>query len=129
MTAKFKYEKLTGTIINTFYEVYNYLGYGFLESVYENALKFRLMDRDLEVKQQFPIPVYDEKRRQIGDFRADLYVENKVLLELKTAREISDIHKAQLLNYLKATNIEVGLLLNFGPEAKFRRLLFTNDKK
>lgn len=124
----FKYGDLTEKIIGVFFAVYNELGYGFLESVYEEAMCIALLDAGLKVERQFPTPVWF-RGRQIGDFRADLLIEGKVLIELKSARAIDPSHEAQLLNYLRATTIEVGLLLNFGPKAQFRRLAFENERK
>lgn len=123
-----KHENLTGEIIKSFYKVYNELGYGFLEKVYENALALELMAAGLRVQRQQPTPVY-YFGRQVGDYYADLVVENLVIIELKCAEGICDAFEAQLLNYLKATEVEVGLLLNFGPKPEFRRKVFTNDKK
>jgi GxxExxY protein len=87
-----------------------------------------LLDSGLKVERQFPTPVWF-RGRQIGDFRADLLIEGKVLVELKSAKAIDPSHEAQLLNYLRATEIEVGLLFNFGPKAQFRRLAFENERK
>lgn len=120
---KYKYQKLTRTIIKGYYEVYNDLGSGFLESVYENALKKVLYDYGLTVNSQFPIDVYF-RGRKVGEFKADLIVENKVLIELKSVSMLLPVHKAQLINYLKATNIEIGLLMNFGDEPEFKRYIF-----
>jgi len=119
-----KHADLTDVIIGTFYEVYNELGHGFLESVYENSLAIALRSEGLEVFQQVAIPVYF-RGSQVGDFCADLLVDRRVILELKAARAIDPSHVAQLLNYLKATEIEVGLLLNFGPRPNFKRLAFS----
>ena len=120
------YEEITKIIIECFYKVYNTLGYGFLEKVYENAMFYELTKNNLEVKQQFPISVYYEDVI-IGEYFADLLVENKIIIELKSTTELSSAYEAQLMNYLKATNINVGLLMNFGKEAKYRR--FVNTKK
>jgi GxxExxY protein len=122
------HEELTKEIIGAFYRVYNTLGYGFLEKVYENALKIRLEGLGLTVEQQKPIRVYFEGQC-VGEYFADLLVNGLVILELKTADKISPFHESQLLHYLKATDIEVGLLLNFGPQPNFKRLLFTNNHK
>lgn len=122
------HENLTGQIIKAFYSVYNELGYGFLEKVYENALALELESMDLRVGRQRPLKVY-YIGRQVGDYYADLVVEGLVIIELKCAETLCEAHEAQLLNYLKATEIEVGLLLNFGPKPAFRRKIFTNDKK
>jgi GxxExxY protein len=101
---------------------------GFLESVYEEALLFALEAAGLRVARQVPVPVWF-RGHKVGDFFADLLVENKVILELKTARNIDSAHEAQLLHYLKATIFEVGLILNFGPRPQFRRLLLDNEQK
>jgi GxxExxY protein len=123
-----KHENLTGQIINAFYKVYNELGYGFLEKVYEKALAIELESMGLRVGRQRPIKVY-YLGWQVGDYYADLIVEGLVIIELKCGEGINEAHEAQLLNYLKATEIEVGLLLNFGPKPQFRRKIFTNDRK
>lgn len=122
------HKEITSKIIAAFYAVYNTLGYGFLEKVYENALIIELEKRGLTVRQQVPIQVYYEGK-VVGEYFADLLVGDKVIVELKAVKEIIDAHEAQLVNYLKATNIEVGLLLNFGTEAKFKRKIFTQRKK
>jgi len=122
------YEEITSEIIAAFYVVYNKLGYGFLEKVYENALIFELQKRGFTVKQQVPIQVYYEGQ-VVGEYFADLLVQDKVILELKVADEIIATHEAQLINYLKATNLEVGLVLNFGPKPEFKRKIFTNARK
>lgn len=122
------HEQITEKIIGVFFDVYNELGYGFLESVYEQAMMIALEAAGLKVQQQVAVPVWF-RSRQIADFRCDLLVETKVLLELKAARNIEKSHEAQLLNYLKATDIEIGLLLNFGEKPQFRRLLFDNPRK
>ncbi|MBT3339209.1 MAG: GxxExxY protein [Anaerolineae bacterium] len=121
------HQDITSKIISAFYTVYNTLGYGFLEKVYENALIIELEKRGLAVRQQVPIQVYYEGK-VVGEYFADLLINDKVIVELKAAKEIVDAHEAQLVNYLKATNIEVGLLLNFGTEAKFKRKIFTQRK-
>ena len=123
-----KHENLTGQIMKAFYAVYNELGYGFLEKVYENALALELESMGLRVGRQRPIRVY-YLGRQVGDYYADLIVGDKVIIELKCAEALCEAYEAQLLNYLKATDSEVGLLLNFGPKPTFRRKIFTNDKK
>lgn len=125
---QFRHSELTKSIIGTFYEVYNELGHGFLESVYENSLAIALRAKGFEVHQQIAVPVWF-RGQQVGDFDADLMVNRLVLLELKSARSIDPAYLAQLLNYLKATNIEIGLLLNFGPKPEFKRLAFGNDRK
>lgn len=122
------YEEITSKIIESFYLVYNKLGYGFLEKVYENAIVFELQRHGFVVKQQVPINVYYEDKL-VGEYLADLLVQDKVIVELKAVRELADAHEAQLVNYLKATNVEVGLVLNFGPKPEFKRKVFTNIKK
>ncbi len=125
---QFRHAELTKTIIGVFDDVYNGLGHGFIESVYENALCMALREKGLEVHHQIAIPVWF-RGKQIGDFDADVLVNKLVLLELKTGRSIDEAHIAQLLNYLKATRIEVGLVLNFGPKPEFKRVVFGNDRK
>ncbi len=122
------HQEITSAIIGGFYEVYNTLGFGFLEKVYENALIHVLRKQGLHVRQQMPLKVYFNKII-VGEYFADLLVEDKVILELKAAQQITEAHKAQLLNYLKATDIEVGLVLNFGPKATFKRQIFTQKAK
>lgn len=122
----YKHQNITKKIIKGYYEVYNELGTGFLEAVYENALYMVLSEYGLEVEQQQPISVYF-RGIIIGNYRADLIIEQKVLLELKAVRATAPEHKAQIIHYLKATNIDIGLLMNFGDEPEFRRFIF--DKK
>jgi GxxExxY protein len=122
-----KHAEITDVIINSFYKVYNTLGYGFLEKVYENALFYELSQRDLScVKQQKIIVHYNDL--QVGEYYADICVEDKVIIELKAAEGLREEHEAQLINYLKATNIEVGLLLNFGKTPQFIRKIFSNTQ-
>ena len=123
-----KHRDLTEQIIGIFFDVYNELGHGFLESVYQEALAIALLESGLRVQRQISIPVWF-RGHQIGEFRADLLVNDAVLIELKTARALESTHQAQLMHYLKATPIEVGLLLNFGPKPEFRRLVFENERK
>lgn len=122
------YQELTNKIIGAFYKVYNTLGYGFLEKVYENSLKIELRRLGLKVEQQKNIKVNYEGF-EVGDYFADLVVEDTVILELKAAEAICEEHEAQLLNYLRATDKEVGLLFNFGKEAKFVRKVYSNKNK
>lgn len=120
----YQYHKLTREIIKAYYEVYNELGTGFLESIYENAMKIVLKDElQLNVISQMPINV-SFKGYSIGEFKADLVVENKIIVELKAVSKILPEHKAQLINYLKATDIELGLLMNFGNKPEFKRFIF-----
>lgn len=123
-----KHRELTEKIIGVFYDVYNELGHGFLESVYEHAFAIALGQLGLRVDRQVPVSVWF-RGQQIGDFRADLLVDGKVLLELKAGRTIDEAHEKQLLNYLRATDIEVGLLLNFGVKPQFCRLVYENERK
>lgn len=116
------YEELTKIIIGCFYKVYNTLGYGFLEQVYENALLYELSKNNLQTKKQYPITVYCENII-IGEYFVDILVNDEIILELKTADAINKAHEAQLLNYLKATDKRLGLLLYFGKEAKVRRII------
>jgi GxxExxY protein len=123
-----KHRDLTEKIIGVFYDVYNELGHGFLENVYEQALAIALVQAGLSVERQVAVSVWF-RGQQIGDFRADMLVDRNVLLELKAARTIDQAHEKQLLNYLRATDIEVGLLLNFGVTPQFRRLVYENERK
>jgi GxxExxY protein len=125
---RFKHGQITQKIIGVFYEVYNELGHGFLESVYEKSLEVALNALGLKVSRQIEIPVSFRGQR-VGVFTADMLVEACVLLELKAARSLDSSHEAQLLNYLRATQIEVGLLLNFGVKPEFKRLIFDNPRK
>jgi GxxExxY protein len=122
------HEELTGKIIGAFYTVYNTLGHGFLEKVYENALVLELRKQGMIAEQQKRIDVFYAGQR-VGEYFADIIVEGCVVLELKAAEAIAPEHEAQLINYLKGTALEVGLLLNFGPKPQFVRRIFTNDQK
>jgi len=122
------HEEITSQIIKAFYKVNNTLGFGFLEKVYENSMKLELMNLGLKVEQQKNIRVYYEGK-EIGDYYADLLVNDCVIVELKVADILCEEHEAQLINYLKATKIEVGLLMNFGKKAEFRRKIFSNENK
>ena len=126
--SDFKHEELTEQIIKIFYNVYNELGFGFLEKVYQNAMYFELLENEFDVKPQKQIKVYF-KGRQVGEYFADLVINDLVILELKAADALLEEHEIQLINYLKATDIEVGLLLNFGRSPKFKRKAFSNDRK
>lgn len=120
----FKHKEITDKIIRVFYDVYNELGHGFLESVYERSLEIALENLGLKARRKIDI-----RGKPVGDFTADMLVEECVLLELKSARALDPSHQAQLLNYLRATEIEVGLLLNFGLKPEFKRLIFDNPRK
>ena len=119
---------LTDKIIAVFYDVYNELGHGFLESVYHKSLYLALTEIGLTVHSPVDIPVWF-RGHQVGCFEGDILVEKCVLLELKAARTLDSSHKAQLLNYLRATDIEVGLLLNFGVKPEVKRLIYDNPRK
>jgi GxxExxY protein len=123
-----KHKDLTEKIIQAFYTVYNTLGYGFLEKVYENALAIELCGLGLKVVQQAAIVIY-YRDLAVGNYDADLLVEDLVIVELKAARTLAPEHEAQLLNYLKATPYEVGLLLNFYPEPQIKRKTYDNERK
>ncbi len=122
------HSEITGQIIKAFYDVYNSLGYGFLEKVYENALAFELRETGLKVEQQKPINVY-YRGNLVGEYFADLVVEDCVIIELKAKEAINTAHENQLINYLKAIRIEVGLLLNFGQKPEYKRKVFENRRK
>lgn len=118
-----KYKELTSQIISAAYQVHNVLGYGFLEKVYQNALAIELEKRDLKAEKEKPIQIsYDG--HIVGDYIADIVVEDKVILELKAVKEFAEIHEVQLVNYLKATGLEVGLLINFGDSVQVKRKIF-----
>ncbi len=123
-----KHSELTDKIIGAFYTVYNRLGYGFLEKVYENALFIELKRSGLSVVKQKNISVH-YLGEQIGDYYADIIVNNLVILELKAHHTLLEEHENQLVNYLKATEIEVGLLLNFGKRPEVKRKIFDNHLK
>jgi GxxExxY protein len=120
--------ELTRHIIGAFFEVYNELGYGFVESVYQRALPLALAARGVRSEREVPLSVRF-RGEVVGDYRADLIVEGKVIVESKVADKILPVHEMQLLNYLRATGITVGLVLNFGPRPTFRRLLLTSPQE
>jgi GxxExxY protein len=128
VSAENKHADLTRKVIGAFYKVYNTLGYGFSEKVYENALALELRKLGLRVDSQQPITVYYD-HEVIGQFFADIVVNETVILELKAVHELVAEHEAQLLNYLKATLVEVGLLLNFGPTPEVKRKVYDNQRK
>ena len=123
-----KHRDLTQKIIGVFYEVYNELGHGFLESVYKAAFEVALAAKGLAVLRQIEVPVWF-RGKKIGDFTADMLVDKCVLLELKAGQALDKSHEAQLLNYLRATEIEVGMLFSFGLKPEFKRLAFDNARK
>ncbi|HTS04006.1 MAG TPA: GxxExxY protein [Candidatus Eisenbacteria bacterium] len=126
--ADLKYYTLTEKIIGSFYDVSNELGYGFLESTYAGAMQVALECSGLKVSREVPISVWF-RARKVGQYYADLMVNGTILLELKAVRTLEKAHEAQLLHYLRATEVEVGLLLNFGMRPQFRRLIFDNARK
>ena len=125
MTSHYLHSDLTDEIINCFYTVYNTLGFGFLEKIYVNSMCSELKRVGLNVKPQYPISVYF-KDELVGEYFADIIVENSVIIELKACKELNKSHESQLVNYLKATEIEVGLLLNFGKKPEIKRKIYTN---
>ena len=121
-------KELVDIILTQFYRVYNNLGYGFLENVYKNALYYALIDQGLKCEIEKWIKVHHDGH-VVGDYRADLLVEDCVILELKAHEFLNPSNEKQLINYLKATVIEVGYLLNFGKKPQFSRKVFSNDRK
>lgn len=126
MNENYKHSEITKLIINAYCNVYNQLGCGFLERVYERAMMIELTKLRLKCEQQKNIKVFYEGI-EIGDYYADIVVEDCVIVELKAVETIAPEHEVQLVNYLKATEIEVGLLLNFGSKAQFKRRVFSNS--
>lgn len=124
----YKHKETTEKTIKAFYNVYNKLGYGFLEKVYENAMMIELKKLGLYATRQSRINVYYESEI-VGEYFSDLMVEEKIIVELKASSQIADEHEAQLLNYLKATRNEVGLILNFGPKPQIARKIYDNERK
>ena len=128
MDGSLLHRELTDSIIGVFYDVYNELGFGFLESVYEEAMVIALRAKGLQVEQQVAIPVWF-RGQTIGTYEADLIVERSVIIELKAVRQVAEAHIAQLMHYLRATQIEVGLVMNFGHTPEFKRRVFENARK
>ena len=124
----YKHKELTDKIIHEFYSVYNELGFGFLENVYQNALFFELQNRGFKVEPQKAIDVYYQTQL-VGKYKADLIINDLIILELKAVEYLVEEHELQLINYLKATDKEVGLLLNFGMKPEIRRKAFDNNRK
>ena len=122
------YSEITNLIIKAFYNVYNKLGYGFLERVYENAMMIELIRLGLKAEKQKQLKVFYDQF-EIGEYYADILVNDCVIVELKAAEAICPEHETQLVNYLKASDIEVGLVLNFGKEPKFKRRVLTSEFK
>lgn len=125
---KGKHSDLTGKILGAFFQLHKEMGFGFSEKVYQAALVILLEELGMVVEQQRPIKVYF-RDKVVGKYVADMVINGVVLLELKAVERLVDAHSAQLLNYLKSTEIEVGLLLNFGPQAEFRRKIYDNSRK
>ena len=126
--ARGRHDDLTQKIIGVFYDVYNELGSGFLECVYREAMRLALTQEGLSVACEVSIPV-EFRGKVIGIFRADLIVNDAVLIELKACEALAHEHESQTLHYLRATRIEVALLMNFGPSARFKRLIMDNAAK
>ncbi len=122
------HKTITDAVLKIYFDVYNQLGSGFLEKVYQNAMYFELKNKGFKVEAQKQIKVYFRKQL-VGEYYADLIVEDKIIVELKATELLMNAHVAQTLNYLKATEIEVGLLLNFGEEPEFKRMIYTNNRK
>jgi len=122
-----KHSDLTEKIIKAAYTVHNTLGFGFLEKVYQNALAIEIRKTELRVNHEQPIIVYYDNAI-VGEYVADLVVDEKIILELKAVKELSSAHEVQLVNYLKATGMEVGLLINFGHSVQVKRKILTNLK-
>lgn len=123
-----KHRDLTQRVIGVFFEVYNELGHGFLESVYQKSFELALTSQGLRVFRKIEVPVWF-RGQKVGDFEADLLIEECLFLELKAVRSLDSAHEAQLLNYLRATDVEVGILFNFGIKPEFKRLAFDNARK
>ena len=119
---------ITDQILGGCYSLYRALGYGFLETVYKNGLVVELGRRGLVVRREVPVEVF-YLGVSIGFYRIDLLVNEKVIVEVKAQHSLTVVDEKQLSNYLKATNLEVGLLFNFGPEPKFERIVYSNDRK
>ncbi len=128
MGTQYISSKTTEIIIKSYYAVYNALGYGFLEKVYKNALYYELKSHGLGCKVEHPIKVYYDGCI-VGEYFADIIVDDTIILELKACESLREEHELQLVNYLKATDIEIGLLLNFGKKPEVKRKIFTNDRK
>jgi GxxExxY protein len=127
-TDKLLHRELTELVLKVYYTVYNELGFGFLEKVYQNSMLLALSDAGFKVEGQKKIDVYFQQKL-VGEYYADIVVNDLVILELKAVETLVEEHEYQLINYLKATKMEVGLLLNFGKKPQFKRKIYTNDKK
>ena len=124
----YKHSEISEKIIKSYYNVYNKLGYGFLEKIYEHAMLIELRKAGINVVNQFMIKVFYDGT-EVGNYFSDLFVEIAVIVEIKAAEGLAEEHEAQLINYLKTTNIEVGLFLNFGHKPSFKRKVFSNNFK
>ena len=122
-----KHKELTAKIIECAYKVHNTLGFGFLEAVYQNALLVELIKVGLRAEKEKKIQVYYDTQL-VGDYMADIIVEDKIILELKSVKDLHSAHSAQLINYLKATGIEIGLLINFGESVEIKRKVYAPPK-
>ncbi len=125
---RYKHTELTERIIGIFYDVYNELGFGFLESVHEEAMALAFKEQGINFQKQVSVPVWFHGQK-IGSYDADIVVDGLVLIELKACKTLEPAHEAQLLHYLRSTEIEVGLLLNFGPRPQVKRMAFENERK
>ena len=128
MASNYLYTDITGAIIESYFNVYNKLGFGFLESVYQRAMVFGLSAKGFKCDDKFPIKVY-YSGQNVGNYVADILVNEIVVIEIKAASELCEDHEKQLINYLKATDLEVGLLLNFGVKPQFKRKVFSGEYK
>jgi len=128
MGIELKHARTTDLLLHAFYQVYNELGYGFLERVYENSLAIAARKLGLRIDRQVPVRVHFQGE-VVGEYALDMVADNAVIVELKASRDLAEEHEAQLLNYLKATPYEVGLLMNFGPKPEFRRKAYDNSRK
>jgi GxxExxY protein len=127
-SENYLHSELSSKVIKAYFNVYNELGYGFLERVYERALVIELGKMGLTCVAQHPLTVYYDGHT-VGEYYADLVIENTIIVELKAVEELSKAHEAQLVNYLRATRIEVGLLFNFGKKPEHKRKIFENRLK
>lgn len=126
--ASFLHSDATDMSIGAFYRVYNRMGYGFLESVYRNALTRELTKAGVPFEREVPIDIWYDGER-IGHFKADFLVDGRVVLEVKATQALIDADRSQLLNYLRGSKVEVGLLLHFGPKPRVERTIYTNERK
>jgi GxxExxY protein len=128
LDSEYLYSELSDNVINCFYKVYNTLGFGFLEKIYQKSLEIELNRNKINFESQYPVNVYYDNLI-VGEFYADILVEKKIILEIKAIEKLVKENENQLINYLKSTDIQVGLLLNFGKEPEVKRRIYTNDRK